>query len=72
MNGSGCTAGVPFSDVNLRSHKVAQPVWTRLSSLSEVSSLDLEFTFLGRAAASRCPPPLLPASGGSGFQAEGS
>ncbi|BDA50577.1 probable endoplasmic reticulum mannosyl-oligosaccharide 1,2-alpha-mannosidase at C-terminar half [Coccomyxa sp. Obi] len=42
--------GIPFSDVNLRTHNVHQPPWTQFSSLSEVSSLSLEFTYLDRAA----------------------
>ncbi|EIE20577.1 hypothetical protein COCSUDRAFT_48568 [Coccomyxa subellipsoidea C-169] len=45
-----CNAGIPFSDVNLRTHNVHQPPWTQYSSLSEVSSLSLEFTYLARAA----------------------
>jgi hypothetical protein len=46
-------AGIPFSDVNLRTHNVHQPPWTQFSSLSEVSTLSMEFTFLERAAGAR-------------------
>lgn len=42
--------GIPFSDVNLQTHNVHQPPWTQFSSLSEVSTLALEFTYLERAA----------------------
>lgn len=48
-------AGIPFSDVNLRTHNVHQPPWTQYSSLSEVSSLSLEFTYLDRAAGDPSP-----------------
>ena len=48
-------AGVPYSDVNLRTHKASSPVWTKQSSLSEVTSLNLEFSFLAQAAASSTP-----------------
>lgn len=48
-------AGIPFSDVNLRTHNVHQPPWTQNSSLSEVSSLSLEFTYLDRAAGDPSP-----------------
>ena len=44
-----CAAGIPFSDVNLRTHATGVPKWTHFSSLSEVTSLDLEFSFLARA-----------------------
>ena len=43
-------SGIPFSDVNLRTHELAQPPWTQYSSLSEVATLCLEFTYLERAA----------------------
>ena len=60
-----CNAGIPFSDVNLRTHNVHQPPWTQYSSLSEVSSLSLEFTYLARAAGAHLSclstSPLLPA-----------
>lgn len=52
-------AGIPFSDVNLRTHNVHQPPWTQYSSLSEVSSLSLEFTYLDRAAGNPSPNLLL-------------
>ncbi len=42
--------GIPYSDVNLQTHNVHQPPWTQFSSLSEVSTLSLEFTYLERAA----------------------
>ena len=48
-------AGVPYSDVNLRTLKPSSPAWTKQSSTSEVTSLDLEFSFLARAAASSAP-----------------
>ena len=43
-------AGIPFSDVNLRTHSAEQPRWTAFSSLSEVTSLAVEYTFLARAS----------------------
>ena len=46
----GTETGIPFSDVNLRTHNCHQPPWTQFSSLSEVSTLSLEFTYLERAA----------------------
>ena len=45
--------GIPFSDVNLATHNVHQPPWTQFSSLSEVSTLAMEFTYLERAAGMR-------------------
>lgn len=42
--------GIPFSDVNLQTQNVHQPPWTQFSSLSEVSTLSMEFTYLERAA----------------------
>ena len=45
--------GIPFSDVNLATHNVHQPPWTQFSSLSEVSTLAMEFTYLERAAGVR-------------------
>ncbi len=51
--------GIPFSDVNLRTHKVHQPPWTQFSSLSEVSTLSLEFTYLERAAGCAPQPPII-------------
>ena len=41
--------------MNLQTLKASSPVWTKQSSTSEVTSLDLEFSFLGRAAASSAP-----------------
>ena len=49
-------AGLPFSDVNLRSLETRQPAWTLCSSLSEVSTLSLEFTYLQRAAGEETLP----------------
>ena len=42
--------GIPYSDVNLHTHSAEQPRWTAFSSLSEVTSLAVEFTFLARAS----------------------
>ena len=52
-------AGLPFSDVHLRSLGTKQPAWTQCSSLSEVSTLSLEFTYLARAAGVHSPDPCL-------------
>lgn len=51
----GSETGIPFSDVNLQTHNVHQPPWTQFSSLSEVSTLSLEFTYLERAAGESSP-----------------
>lgn len=48
-------SGIPFSDVNLRTHELSQPPWTQYSSLSEVATLCLEFTYLERAAGAALP-----------------
>lgn len=40
---------IPFSDVNLQTRKGKQPSWGGESSLSEVSSIQLEFRDLSRA-----------------------
>lgn len=40
--------GVPYSDVNLRTGKGSMPAWGQISSLSEISSVSLEFTYLAR------------------------
>ena len=51
--------GIPFSDVNLQTQNVHQPPWTQFSSLSEVSTLSMEFTYLERAAGEPgCPESL--------------
>ncbi len=50
-------AGIPFSDVNLRTHATRQPEWTAFSSLSEATTLSLEFAMLAQAAGTR---PLAP------------
>lgn len=42
------SAGVPYSDVNLRTGKGSMPAWGQISSLSEISSVSLEFTYLAR------------------------
>jgi len=39
---------VPYSDVNLRTGKGSMPAWGQISSLSEISSVSLEFTYLAR------------------------
>ena len=52
--------GIPYSDVNLQTHNVHQPPWTQFSSLSEVSTLSLEFTYLERAAGALSAVTLLP------------
>ena len=41
--------GIPWSDVNLQSLKGTPPVWSASSSLSEVTSLTLEYFTLGSA-----------------------
>lgn len=48
-------AGVPYSDVNLRTGEASPPSWGHVSSLSEMSSVSLEFTYLSRQA----PPDLV-------------
>ncbi|KAI3425805.1 hypothetical protein D9Q98_007780 [Chlorella vulgaris] len=52
-------SGVPYSDVNLRTGKASMPDWGAISSLSEISSVSLEFTYLaritGHAAFERVP-----------------
>ncbi len=48
-------AGIPFSDVNLRTHDTRQPEWTAFSSLSEATTLSLEFATLAQAAGARPP-----------------
>lgn len=40
---------MPWSDVNLKTHHVAQPKWTLSSSTSETTSVDMELFFLGHA-----------------------
>ncbi len=42
-------AGIPWSDVNLQKLEGTPPVWSASSSLSEVTSLTLEFFTLGSA-----------------------
>ena len=42
------SSSVPFSDVNLRTRTPASPAWSPDSSLSEVSSMQLEFRDLSR------------------------
>ncbi|KAL4423330.1 hypothetical protein ABPG77_006125 [Micractinium sp. CCAP 211/92] len=41
-------SGVPYSDVNLRTGEASPPSWGHVSSLSEMSSVSLEFTYLSR------------------------
>lgn len=52
-------SGVPFSDVNLRTGEASMPAWGHISSLSEIASVSLEFTYLaritGHAAFERAP-----------------
>ena len=43
-------SGIPFSDVNLRTHATRQPEWTAFSSLSEATTLSLEFATLAQAS----------------------
>ena len=43
-------AGVPYSDVNLRTGEASPPSWGHVSSLSEMCSVSLEFTYLARQA----------------------
>ena len=43
------SAGIPWSDVNLKTLEAAPPAWTSSSSLSEVTSLTLEYFTLGAA-----------------------
>ena len=45
----GCAAGIPWSDVNLQQLKGSPPKWSSSSSLSEVTSLTLEYATLGAA-----------------------
>ena len=42
-------AEIPFSDVNLKTHKAEPPHWTSYSSLAEVTSLSLEMSYIARA-----------------------
>eukprot|EP00884_Botryococcus_braunii_P010870 jgi/Botrbrau1/19785/Bobra.0124s0033.1 len=48
-------SGIPFSDVNLKDLKASSPSWTSSSSLSEVTTLSLEFTYLARASGESGP-----------------
>lgn len=41
-------AGIPYSDVNLQTGQASSPAWAKISSLSEVATLSLEFTHLAR------------------------
>ncbi|KAL4430639.1 hypothetical protein ABPG75_005895 [Micractinium tetrahymenae] len=41
-------SGVPYSDVNLRTGEASPPSWGHISSLSEMCSVSLEFTYLAR------------------------
>ncbi|KAK9837344.1 hypothetical protein WJX81_007743 [Elliptochloris bilobata] len=43
-------SGIPFSDVNLRTHATRQPEWTAFSSLSEATTLSLEFATLAQVS----------------------
>ena len=45
---------MPFSDVNLRTGSASTPHWGNVSSLSEISSVSLEFTYLARCACCAC------------------
>ena len=45
-------SGVPLSDVNLAAVEAKSPDWTAASSLSEVSTLSMEFSHIARV---RCP-----------------
>lgn len=42
--------GIPYSDINLATHKASHPHWSTSSSLSEVGTLDVEFSYLARIA----------------------
>jgi mannosyl-oligosaccharide alpha-1,2-mannosidase len=46
MPAFGSKSGIPFSDVNLKTHEAKSPKWTDDSSLAEVSTLALEFNYL--------------------------
>ena len=48
-------AGIPWSDVNLQKLEGTPPVWSASSSLSEVTSLTLEFFTLGSAMGKPLP-----------------
>ncbi len=48
-------AGIPWSDVNLQNLEGTPPVWSASSSLSEVTSLTLEFFTLGSAMGKPLP-----------------
>jgi mannosyl-oligosaccharide alpha-1,2-mannosidase len=39
-------SGIPFSDVNLRTHKAFNPAWSKDSSTAEVATIQLEFKYL--------------------------
>ena len=39
-------SGIPYSDVNLHTHKAHAPKWGRDSSLAEVTTIQLEFEYL--------------------------
>jgi hypothetical protein len=49
-------SGVPLSDVNLEEASAQHPAWTTASSLSEVSTLSMEFSHVARV---RCCVPVL-------------
>lgn len=46
-------SGIPLSDVNLAEVTAKSPAWTSASSLSEVSTLSMEFSHIARV---RCLP----------------
>ncbi|XP_064460068.1 endoplasmic reticulum mannosyl-oligosaccharide 1,2-alpha-mannosidase-like isoform X2 [Ornithodoros turicata] len=50
LPGFSSNSGIPYSDVNLQSGTAHAPIWAPDSTVSEVSSIQLEFRALSRAA----------------------
>lgn len=46
-------SGIPYSDVNLKTKESRNPAWSIASSLSEVTSVQLEFRDLGRISGNK-------------------
>ena len=57
---------MPFSDVNLRTGEASMPAWGHISSLSEIASVSLEFTYLARWAVCVCVCMCFEREGGGG------
>lgn len=53
-------SGIPYSDVDLTSITARQPSWTTFSSLSEATTLSLEFCHVARVCTWLMQSPCLP------------